>query len=96
MYEVSHQLYVELAERLVGAIGRKEFFSGSVSCVAGDVEIKLVCTLIVQRSELHDTEQRAPQIVGLVPIWWECHTTEGSEEMMNDFSFRELLDIALN
>lgn len=96
MYEVSHQLYLELAERLVGAIGKKEFFSGSVSCIAGDVELKLVCTLIVQREKQQMGERTATEIIGLVPIWWECHTSEGSEEIMNDFSFRELLDIALN
>ena len=96
MYEVSHQLYLELAERLVAAIGKKEFFSGSVSCIAGDVELRLVCTLIVQRSESQHGERTATEITGLVPIWWECHATEGSDEIMNDFSFRELLTIALN
>ena len=96
MYEVSHQLYLELAERLVAAIGRKEFFSGSVSCIAGDVELRLVCTLIVQRSKTQNLERTTTEITGVVPVWWECHTTEGSEEIMNDFSFRELLSIALN
>ena len=96
MYVVSHQLYLELAERLVGAIDKKEFFSGSVSCIAGDVELKLVCTLIVQHSKAQNLERTTTEIIGLVPIWWECHTSEGSEEIMNDFSFRELVEIALN
>ena len=68
MYEVSHQLYLELAERLVAAIGRKEFFSGSVSCIAGDVELRLVCTLIVQRSKAQNLERTTTEITGVVPV----------------------------
>lgn len=96
MYAISHQLYVELAERLAGAIETKEFFSGSVSCISGDVECKLICTLIVHRSQAEASEGCMPRISKLIPVWWECHTTIGSEEIINDFSFSELSDIALN
>ena len=96
MYEVSHQLYLELAERLVAAIGRKEFFSGSVSCIAGDVELRLVCTLIVQRSKAQNLERTTTEITGVVPVWWEFHTYIDGEEMLNDFSFDRLREYLRN
>ncbi len=96
MYAISHQLYLELASRLMSAIGSREFFSGSVSCINGDVECKLICTLIVHRSTPNNSEHCGLQITKLIPIWWEFHTVVGNEEIMNDFSFRELSKIALN
>ena len=95
MYTVSHQLYLEVAERLMSAIGRKEYFAGSVTCVDGDTECRLTCTLIVVRNNHSADEGRLPEISKLIPVWWEFHTTVGSEELLNDFSFRELIDIAL-
>jgi hypothetical protein len=35
------------------------------------------------------------EIEKIIPVWWELHTTIGGQELLNDFSFRELLDIAL-
>jgi hypothetical protein len=96
MYAISHQLYVEFAERLAGAIGSKEFFSGGVSCISGDVECRLICTLMVHHDMSSDKEHPGIQITRLIPIWWEFHTVVGGEEIMNDFSFSELCEIALN
>lgn len=95
MYAISHQLYIEVAERLMGAIGGREFFSGSVGLVSGDVECKLICTLFIKRSSHATSEGRLAEITDIIPVWWEFHTTIGSEEIANDFSFKELIDLAL-
>lgn len=89
MYTISTNLYLKLAEALVSKIGAKEFFSGTVECIDGDVECRLLCTLIVERGK-GDVEGSSPRaIVALHPVWWECHTTQGGEEFLNDFSFKE-------
>ena len=50
MYEISDLLYLKVAKHLSDAIGEKEFYSGVVALVDGDVECRLCCTLIVSRS----------------------------------------------
>ena len=95
MYTISHQLYIEVAERLWGAIGRRDYFSGSVTLVHDDVECKLQCTLFISRESDHESEGRLGEIRKIVPVWWEFHTTIGSDELLNDFSLKEMLAIAL-
>lgn len=94
MYEFSHQSYLELSERLMGAIRGRDYFSGYVCCVVDDVECRLICTLIIERTQC-DEEYQSERVSKLIPIWWECRTTIGGEEIANDFSFREFLDVAL-
>jgi hypothetical protein len=89
MYEISSSLYLDIADRLVAAIGGKEFFSGVVTVQSGDVECRLICTLIVERSRGVEGTS-FPAISNLLPIWWECHTLIGGEELLNDFCFSEL------
>ncbi|MBR5133315.1 MAG: hypothetical protein IKV29_04335 [Alistipes sp.] len=95
MYNVSHQLYIEVADKLWGAIGCKEYFSGSVQHTSGDTDCRLVCTLLIERERDTNVEGRLAPIKRIVPIWWEFHTTIGSEEILNDFSFKELIEVAL-
>ncbi|MBO5717029.1 MAG: hypothetical protein J6R50_02780 [Alistipes sp.] len=95
MYSISHQLYLEVWGRLMSAIGRKEYFSGSVTCIVEDTECRLTCTLIVVRNHDRESEGRMAEIEKIIPVWWEFHTTIGGQELLNDFSFRELLYIAL-
>ena len=95
MYTISHQLYLEVAERLWGAIGSKGYYSGSVIFTHDDVECRLTCTLFVERHSYAESEGRLGEISRIIPVWWEFHTTVGSEELLNDFSLKELLSIAL-
>ena len=95
MYTISHQLYIEVAERLWGAIGTREYFSGRVTLFAEDVECKLQCTLFIERGRDSESEGRLGEITKITPVWWEFHTTIGCEEILNDFSFGEMLNIAL-
>jgi hypothetical protein len=95
MYTISHQLYLEVAERLVGAIGSKTYFSGVVTFTHVEVDCRLVCTLFIERTANTHLEGNRAAITKIIPVWWEFHTTIGSEELLNDFSFKELLTIAL-
>lgn len=95
MYTISHQLYIEIADKLWGAIGRKEYFSGSVDLTFGDTECRLVCTLFIEHGRDIEGEGRLAPIKRITPVWWEFHTTQGNEEILNDFSFKELLLVAL-
>lgn len=95
MYTISHQLYLDVGERLMDAIGRKEYYSGVVVSYAEEVECRLVCTLIVEREAKASEGHRLPEIARLIPVWWECHTYRGDEKILNDFSFREFASIIL-
>ena len=90
MYEISDLLYLKVAKHLSDAIGKKEFYSGVVALVDGDVECRLCCTLIVSRSAENGPEDRV-RITRLSPVWWEFNTMKGGVVIDNDFSFRTML-----
>ena len=92
MYEISPSIYRKIGDRLIGAIGSKEYFSGVVHLTEGDTECRLICTLIVERNEPPTEGHCFPPITALIPIWWEFHTVVGGEECINNFSFRELCE----
>lgn len=95
MYEISSKLYLEIADRLMAEIGSKEYFSGAILCTHGDIECKLLCSLIIERERTAAPDQNYPTIVDIVPVWWEFSTVEGSVELLNDFSFSELKALIL-
>lgn len=95
MYSISNQMYHDLADRLIAAIGKRKFFSGSVAIVAGDVECRLICTLIIERYRGADPTRRVGEIVAIRPVWWECQTTISEETLLNDFSLSELLQTVI-
>ena len=90
MYEISSSLYLEIAERLAGAIRSKSFFSGVVTLYDGDVECRLCCTLIISRSGENEPSG-VERITSLVPVWWELKTAINGEPLCNDFSFNTML-----
>ena len=86
MYETTPTIYFKLASLLAEQIGMRHFFSVVVVCHDGDIECRLVCTVVVSR------EKRNPRsITSIAPVWWELRTTSGAEELCNDFSFDEML-----
>ena len=95
MYTISNQLYHEVSERLLSAIGSKTYFSGSVTFTHGEVDCRLICTLFIERNRGTECDGHRATISKIIPVWWEFHTSIGSEELLNDFSFKELLTIAL-
>ena len=91
MYNISPQLYLKIADKLIAAIGTKEFFSGHITLTEEDTVCTLVCTLIVEHDNKPTEGHCFNAISALIPIWWEFHTTTNGEEQMNDFSFKELV-----
>lgn len=92
MYEISESINRRLAKMLIDEIGLSDFFSGAVTCYDGEVECRLVCTVVVRRSK-HNPRA----IVGIAPVWWDLHSTIGQKRLCNDFSFNEMLStIGLN
>lgn len=96
MYEISDELYLKVAERLLFEIGHDNYFSGSVSLTEGDMVCKLTCTVMVGYGESEYDGSGFRPITRLTPIWWEFHTIEGCEEILNDFSFNEMLELTFD
>lgn len=94
MYTIPSQLYLEVFESLMARIATKNFFSGRVDLTYGDTLCSLICTVVVHRGEAEEGGSLRP-VDRIIPVWWEFHTTVGNEEILNDFSFREMLATAL-
>ena len=90
MYEITTSIYTRAAERLCDAVGSRSYFSGSLEFTVGDTECRLVASLIVRHKQIEMPEGIVEQISGLIPIWWEFHTTVDGEELINDFDLRTL------
>ena len=91
MYEFSDDVYLEVAERLMQTIGRKEFFSGAVTYYDDEVCCRLKISAVVHRTKTNNPEPQMSVEVKVLPVWWEMSTTIGNEEVVNDFSFREMM-----
>ena len=94
MYTISSKLYLEVFESLMAKIATKEYFSGRVDLTDGDTFCSLLCSVVVHRGK-GDNRGSLNGIDTIVPVWWEFHTTDGGQELLNDFSFGEMLRIAL-
>ena len=86
MYETTPTIYFKLATLLAEQIGLRDFFSGSVTLYDGDIECRLICTVVV------NYDRYDPMLIASIsPVWWELRTTCGAEELDNDFSFSEMM-----
>lgn len=90
MYRILPEVYDELAAELQSRIGDGSYFSGRVECLAGDVRIGLLATLIIYRRDDRRPDGTVSLISDVVPVWWECHAFLGAEELLNDFDFAEI------
>lgn len=91
IYSVSTQLYREVADALLAAIGDKCFFSGSVELDSEDgVACRLITSCVVYRTPSEMPEGVGSRICSVIPVWWEFHTSCAAGVLDNDFSFREL------
>lgn len=92
MYEFSSDVYVEVAQRLLEAIGDNGYFNGVVTYHDDDVCCRLH-VMVVVRTLRTPSRLRVPVTdVALVPVWWEMSTVRCDEEVENDFSFNEMMD----
>lgn len=91
IYSVSTQLYREVADKLLEAIGDRHFFSGVVELTSADgVACRLVTSCVVYRTSSQMPEGEGSRIRSVIPVWWEFYTASPAGVLDNDFSFREL------
>jgi hypothetical protein len=93
MYEFSSDVYLQVAERLLEAIGDQDFFSGVVLGYDDEVCCRLRTTVVVHREPMSSVDMPRETTIRVIPVWWEMSTTIGDEELVNDFSFREMMDL---
>ena len=90
MYRILPEVYDELADQLRGRIGGGNYFSGSVECLAGEVRVSLLATIIIRRRDDARPDGEVSLIDDAVAVWWECHTVVGAAEMLNDCDFAQI------
>lgn len=95
MFTISDRLYAEIAEKLLEAIGRRSYFSGSVTLCDGDTECKLLTSLVIIRTTAEMPEGECDRIEEIIPVWWELSTAVDGVEILNDFSFGDLKNFLL-
>lgn len=90
MFTLSSQLYDEIAARLREAVGRLNYFSGSIAFPFEGGDCKFTASLVIVRRSEELPEGETHRIVDMVPVWWEFSTVCDGAEVDNDFSFGEL------
>ncbi len=91
IYSISTQLYREVADRLLAAIGDKLYFSGSVEVTSDEgVECTLTTSCVVYRHRVLLPDGEGSVISSVIPVWWEFSTESAAGTLDNDFSFRYL------
>lgn len=90
MYSISPELYRQVADRLLDAIGDGDYFSGAFDLRFGAVSCRLIATLLVYRTRGALPEGERRPVTDLVPVWWEFRTDTEEGPTDNDFSFSEL------
>lgn len=91
IYTISTQLYREVADALLVAIGDRHYFSGAVELTSAEgVVCRLVTSCVVYRRRIEMPEGEGSCIRSVIPVWWEFHTSSPAGVLDNDFSFREL------
>ena len=90
MFQVSSELYDEIAARLYEAVGERSYYSGSIEYAQGTTVCRLTASLILYRERDRWPEGERIRLADAVPVWWEFHTVTPEGETINDFSFAEL------
>ena len=87
--EFREEDYALVWRALLGAIGERDYFNGTVESHHAGFTASLTTTLIIYRDKHHPERP----ITGIVPIWWEMHTHDADgNQQFNDFSLKELLN----
>ena len=90
MYEISDELYLEVAERLLSLFAVGDYYSGSTTFEWNSIVCRLVLSAVIYTEHRLMPEGEQRFIADVVPVWWEFHTCDESGTMLNDFSFNTL------
>ncbi len=88
MYNISHELYTLLSERLIERISSLSYYSGVIEFEHDDADIRFVATLIPHFHEERLLDGKILTLRDITPVWWEIHTTTLDGEQINDFDFK--------
>lgn len=89
--EFREEDYALVWRALLGAIGERDYFNGTVESHHAGFTSSLTTTLIIYRDKHHPERP----ITSLIPIWWEMHTLDSEDRKhLNDFEFCELIKFA--
>lgn len=91
IYSISPKLYEEIATKWTEVLADRFYFSGSFEVCFEQVTCRLVCSALVYHTREEYPEGIRNNLSKVVPVWWEFHTEGEEGEMLNDFSFSELL-----
>lgn len=70
MFQVSSELYDEIAIRLREAFGGGGFYSGSVECAVGETLCRLTASLVLYRSD--DRWPEGCRVADGLRTWFPC------------------------
>lgn len=90
MYDVSNQLYLEVAERLLSLVGQRDYLSGRLEFDFGSITCCLIFSVVIYRRKVQCERGDVSLVDDVVPVWWEFHTVGEQGEVLNDFSFNVL------
>jgi hypothetical protein len=88
---ITDKVYLEIADALAYAVCNRDYYSGKVAVVVGDVEFTLEGSFVMYYEKSRDEEFLGCRILSdIIPVWWDFTACEGSEYYNTDFSFDEL------
>ncbi|MBR4995352.1 MAG: hypothetical protein IKY82_04760 [Alistipes sp.] len=90
MYEVSSEVYLEAAERLLSLLSLSDYYSGSFEFESNGLSCRMVLSAVIYGHYEQLPEGVQNRVIdNIIPVWWEFHTTDESGERLNDFDFSE-------
>jgi hypothetical protein len=92
LWSVSEICYDDFAEKIVAAVGKREYFSGVFYSHTPDVSYRLELSIAIYR------DQKSGEVVDVAFVWWDCTTIVEDEDggecfMPNDFDIDRLYEL---
>lgn len=88
---ITDKVYLEIADSLAYAVCNRDYYSGKVTTIIGDVEFTLEGSFVMRYEKSRDEEFLGCRVLSnITPLWWTFTACEGAEYYNTDFSFEEL------
>ena len=88
MKQLSDNEYSVIGEKVLEAIGKGIYFSGSMVSYIGNESYRFTVSVIADRKD--------GAIINLIPVWWELHWVQDGKEVLTDFAFEKLNELLNN
>jgi hypothetical protein len=93
MLHITDEHYRALAEKLLTAIHKADFYNGTIDICDQGFDVSFKATLIIKRSPARDPanpSENVAAITDIIPIWWEYHLYDVTGERFTDFDWYEM------